>query len=301
MSLRASLLVLGRAATFACVVGGLVLAGACGGRAPAAMRGDGGAGTTGAGGPVTAADAVRVMTLSHDDVWRRLGPHRFQAKSRLRVTVGNGPPDLLEEEYLLEAGTAGAFHARYQNSHDEGREVVLVGGDLCLRPRYGTFMRRRAEEGEADRLRAETFGGLGAPIEVLGRFVAARPDGRTSLAGREAQRFSLGLAPRPRAAPSTPGPRREWRASVVVQRLSGSLDVDEPTGVPLACTLRAEYTFRHGERAATAELELEGAITPDAQVAVTAPAHVPQPMRSRYHFERQELLKDLQLPGAGQP
>ena len=299
MSLRASPLPLGWALVLACVAGGLG-AGACRGRAPAAPRADGVA-PAAAVGALPDADPVRVMTLSHDEVWRRLGPHRFQAKSKLRVTVGAEPPDVLDEEYVLEAGTAGAYRALYQNSHDQGREVVLVGGDLFVRPRYGTFIRRHPEQGEADRLRAETFGGLAATVEVLGRFIQARADGQPTVGGRTARRLSFSVAPQPRAAPPAPGPRHEWRATVAVKRLGGSLDVDAQTGAPLACTLKAEYTFRRGAATATAEVDYEGTVAPGAEVAVSAPAHVPQPTRTRYHAERKELLKGLVPPGAGQP
>src|SRR5512141_1996630 len=142
------------ALVIACL-GVLVAGAACSGRAA----------KPGAGGPAVAhpaavsLDPLAAMALSHDEVWRRLGPHQFQAKSTLQVTAEGQPPDRLEEEYLLEAGTAGAFHAKYENSQDQGREIVLHGSDLFVRPRYGTFVRRHPEEGEADRLRAETFGG----------------------------------------------------------------------------------------------------------------------------------------------
>jgi hypothetical protein len=301
MRLRAAHAACGQLLGLACLAGGLWAVAACGGRAPAAPRGDGGAAPATSAGPAAAADPVRILSLPHDEVWRRLGPHRYQAKSRLRVTVADQPADVLDEEYQLEAGTAGAFHALYHNAHDQGREVVLVAGDLFVRPRYGTFVRRRPEAGEADRLRAEAFGGLAAAVEVVGRFVQARPAGPATVAGRPARRLALSLAAQPRPAAPAPDPRREWRASVVVQRLTGSLDVDESTGAPLAVTLKAGYTFRRGGASATAELELEASLTAGVQVAVTAPAHVPLPTRTRYHVERRELLKGLVPPGAGQP
>ena len=298
MSPRAPHRVFARALVVACLGGGLLGGVACRGRASAPA---GGGAAAAPARPAADGDPLAAIALAHDEVWRRLGPHQFQAKSRLQVTVEGQAPDLLEEEYRLEAGTAGAFHARYENSHDQGREVVLAGGELYLRPRYGTFVRRRPEEGEADRLRQETWGGIAAAVEVVGRFVQAKPEGQATVAGRGARRLTLGLAPQPRAAAPTPEPRREWRASVVVQRLSGSLSVDEQTGAPLACSLKAEYTFRRGGAAASATLDLEGSLTPAAQVAVTAPAHVPQPTRTRYHVERRELLKGLVPPGAGAP
>jgi hypothetical protein len=294
---RAPHLAFARALVVACLGGGLAC-GACSGRAPA--PGGGGAAAAPAR-PAAAGEPLAAVALSHDEVWRRLGPHQFQAKSKLQVTVEGQAPDVLEEEYLLEAGTDGAYHARYENSQDQGREIVLSGGDLYLRPRYGTYVRRRPEEGEADRLRRETFGGLAAVLEVVGRFVQAQPEGQAAVAGRGARRLALALAPQPRAAAPATEPRREWRATVAVQRLSGSLSVDEQTGAPLACSLKAEYTFHRGGAAASATLEFEGSLTPAAQVAVTAPAHVPQPTRTRYHVERRELLKGLVGPGAGSP
>jgi hypothetical protein len=238
--------------------------------------------------------------VGHDEVWRRLGPHRLTVKSKLRVTVGGAPPDVLDEEHLLEAGPGGAWRSVATNSHDQGRELVLVGGDLYLRPRYGTFARRRPAEGEADRLRGETLGALRAPVELLARFVKVRDDGRATVAGRDALRLALAPQPQPRPAPPEADPRRQWRTTVAVQRLTGALAVDAQTGAPLALTLAAEYTFRQGERSATAVLELEGALEPGVQVAVSAPAHVPQPVRTRYHVERQQLLEGLVPPGAVQ-
>jgi len=116
------------------------------------------------------------------------------------------------------------------------------------------------------------------------------------------RRLALGVARQPRAAAAAaPGPRREWRATVAVKRLAGSLDVDAETGAWLAFNLNAEYTFRRGTETATAEVATEGTVAPGVEVAVTAPAHVPQPTRTRYHAERRELLKGLVPPGAGQP
>jgi hypothetical protein len=283
-----------RALAVACL-GGLVVA-ACSGRAPAPAGGAAAASVRPA-----EADPIAALSLGHEEVWRRVGPHQFQAKSRLQVTVEGQEPDLLEEEYVLAAGTAGAYHARYENSHDQGREVVFQGGDLYVRPRYGTFVRRRPDEGEAERLRQETYGGLAAALEVVGRFVQAKAEGPATVAGRPARRLALGLTPTPRAATPAPEPRREWRATVAVQKLAGTLSVDEQTGAPLACSLKAEYTFRRGAATASATLEYEGSLTPAAQVAVTAPAHVPQPVRTRYTSERRELLKGLVGPGAASP
>jgi hypothetical protein len=287
-------------ATLPILLAGLALAvGACGGRSHGTAAPDGGALVRLPETPGVS-DVVRALRLSHDDVWQRLGAHRFEAKTRLRVTGAAGAAAALDEEHLLEAGTGGSYHLRSTNSHDLGREAFFVAGQLYVRPRYGTFTRRAPEPGEADRLRRETYGALAAAAELVTPSLAVRPAGRTTVAGRPAVQVTLALAPGPRHAPAETAPGRQWRNSVTLTALSGSVTLDVATGVPLACVLTAGYDFREGGERRTATLEYHGSVTPGITVAVTAPAHVPSPTRTRYQVERRELLEGLVPPGGPQ-
>ena len=147
------------------------------------------------------AELARVLTTSHAEAWRRLGPHLFRARAKLRVTVPDQPPEELEDEYLIEAGSAGQFRAVHYNSRDQGVEVYLLNGDFFGRLRYGQFVRRRPEEGEADRTRESVYGALAADYELLGRFMSARPEGQVATVGRPAVRLRLAAAASPRSLP----------------------------------------------------------------------------------------------------
>jgi hypothetical protein len=234
-------------------------------------------------------------------VWLRLGPHRFRAKSALRVAVAEQPPEDFADEDLIEAGSGGRYHVLHTNSRDEGLEWFLLSGDLYVRPRYGQFARRRPEEGEADRVRDDAYGALGAHYEVLGRFMGARTEGRVPVGGRDAVHLVLAPVPSPRPATPETDPARAWRETVTLQTLAGTLDVDMRTGVVLTAALKASYTFRRGDRVATVDLDYQGALEPGVEPALAAPEHVPAPRRTRYHVERQQLLDGLAPPAAGAP
>jgi hypothetical protein len=277
------------------------LGGACGGAAGPHAAPDGGAPAWVARGAPGPAELQRLLATTHDDVWRRLGPHRFRAQSTMRVSSpGSDRPDELTDEYLLEAGGGGRYHALHQNSRDLGFEHYFLNGELFVRPRYGRFVRRHPEEGEADRVRASTYGALAATGELLGRFITATSEGPVTAGGRAAVRLRLALAPTPgpAAAADAAGPRA-WRATVTPSALGGTVDVDAATGVPLAASLKAEFSFRQGDRTARAELEQTSAVEPGVDPPLAAPAATPEPRRLRYHLERKQLLDGLIPPGAG--
>jgi len=245
--------------------------------------------------PVVASDVLRLIRLSHDEVLRRVGAHRFSSTDRIVITVGDST-DVLEEKHTLEVSRDGAYRAVTENSKDQGREIVFVAGDIFVRPRYGTFIRRRPESGEASRLRAETFGTLPAALEYLGRFVDVKDEGTATWEGRDVRQFALGLLHQPRPHKVEDQPARAWRSTVEVQELSGTVRIDVKTRCVLQAALKAQYTFRRGDETARATFQYDGTLLPATEVAIAVPDHVPRPVRRRYHAEQQELLKGLRGP-----
>ncbi|HEY3359865.1 MAG TPA: hypothetical protein VGQ83_41830 [Polyangia bacterium] len=277
------------------------LGGGCGsGGAPAAPAAAGAAPPAWlARGTLGPAEVSAALGAPHAELWRRLGPHRFEAKTKVRVSVPGQPADELEDEYLLEAGAGGRFHARHQNSRDQGFEHYVLDRDLYVRPRYGRFVRRRADEGEADRVRENAFGAVGALGDLVGRFAAGRSEGPVTAGGRPAVRVRLALAPTPRPLAAAPEGARAWRATVAVQALAGTLDLDAASGLPLAANVTATFTFRQGDREVTAQLEHASAVATGVDLPLAAPDHLTEPARRRYHVEQQQLLEGLIPPGAG--
>ncbi len=224
---------------------------------------------------------------------RALGAHRLHAKSSLKVSEGDAVVEDLYEEALVERAANGDLHASYENSRDQGREIVSSAGLVWLRPHFGKFHRRPpVDPGEAERVADEIGGSLAADFDLVAGQCALSDGGAVTVAGRPARRVRLALGP-VRHRPAQGG----WRDGARVDALDGEVQIDDATGAVLGGRLDAKLAFAQGARRlllavqATEEpTDLGGA------VVVTAPAEadsVDTPGRSADFDDREELLGGL--------
>ena len=153
------------------------------------------------------------------------------------------------------------------------------------------MIRRQAQEPEPTRLLEEAVGGPWAAWETVRRFATVAPAGTPGV-------FRVSRSAKPVSVPASFGeatPLRKWRDSVEVQLLEGEARLDPKTRVPLAFTLKAQFTATRddkvgltGELAVTTRLDGIGS-TP---AIAPPPAQVLQP-RQRTILEERALLGDL--------
>ena len=226
---------------------------------------------------------------------RALGAHRLHGKSSLQVTEGATTVEDLYEEALVERAANGDLHASYENSRDQGREIVSSGGLVWLRPHFGKFHRRPpVDPGEAERVADEISGSLAAAFDLVAGQCAPSDGGAVTVAGRPARRVRLAVGPpRPRSLPGQGG----WRDGARVESLDGEIQIDDATGAVLGGRLDAKVAFAQGRRAlALAIRASEEASDLGGAVVVTPPGEadsVDTPGRTTDFDDREELLGGL--------
>lgn len=237
------------------------------------------AGCGGAAAPPAREPRPDPLRLTHDDVARRLGPHRFEMRLRTRAWDGAAPDQDREERATLEVAAGGDFHLVHEIGRDDGREAVWVGGVLYTRHRYGAFLTRGGGAETAPKLGEEIWGTLAAQMDAIAHGVDVSQEGG---------RLVVRAAARPRAPARQPFPEKKWRETVVVESAEGVAALD--AGVPVDVTLRATYRFAKEGHAPRVSLEYAHRVV-RASPAIAAPeGAIPTPTRRSLEDERKRLL-----------
>ena len=201
--------------------------------------------------------AHRVVDMGSAEVTERLGPHRFSAEVSFTWTAGKDMVKLTETRLLESAagGVAGDFHARIDNSRDQGLEVVRARGQVFARSKYGKYRLRLRDRGMAERTRNETAGALRELDGLFQGRLELALEGPTSVEGRPAFRYTVRLAD---AVATVKPSRRETPPSVAYAR--GGLDEDSAR--------RQRFLDQRQPR------KLTGEVVVDAATAVVLRAHL---------------------------
>ena len=201
--------------------------------------------------------AHRVVDMGPAEVTERLGPHRFGAEVSFTWTAGKDSVKLTETRLLESAagGVAGDFHARLDNSRDQGLEVVRSRGQVFARSKYGKYRLRLRDRGMAERTRDETAGALRELDGLFQGRLELALEGPTSVEGRPAVRYTVRLAEAPAAVKTSRG---ETPPGVAYAR--GGLDED---------TARRQRFIEHRE-----PKKLSGEVLVDSETAVVVRAHL---------------------------
>ncbi|HET9155081.1 MAG TPA: hypothetical protein VFN91_00360 [Myxococcaceae bacterium] len=201
--------------------------------------------------------AHRVIDMGPAEVTERLGPHRYSAEVTFTWTAGKDSVKLTENRLLESAsgGVAGDFHARLDNSRDQGLEVIRARGQVFARSKYGKYRLRLRDRGMAERTRDETAGALRELDGLFQGRLELALEGPTSVEGRTAVRYTVKLADAPAAVKGTRG---ETPPAVAYSR--GGLDED---------TARRQRFIDQRQ-----PKKLSGEVVVDAATAVVLRAHL---------------------------
>lgn len=237
-------------------------------------------------------ELARALALGGHALDERLGPHRMDATSTLKLDSSGRDPQSLDERFSVQSDGRGAVHLVHDNSRGNGFEATALGADLYVKPRYGRFVRRKIESDELERLRATAESAAAADLRLLSRFVQVREAGTASIAGHAGVKLSLSARSTPDAAPAESEPGRKWRETLAVRYIDGDVVVDAKTGAPLTVRLDAAYTFlRDGKpMSATLAYKQTTSATPGA---IAAPSDYATLERPRPMLDRQTLLEGL--------
>jgi len=220
--------------------------------------------------------AHRVMDMGPAEATERLGPHRHTAEVSFTWTAGKDTVKLTETRLLESAagGVAGDFHARIDNSRDQGLEVVRAKGQVFARSKYGKYRLRLRDRGMAERTRDETAGALREMDGLFQGRLELALEGPTSIDGRPAVRYTVRLADAPAAAKAakseTPPPAVYARAGLdedsarrqrfmdrrEARKLTGEVVVDSATAVVLRAHVDGTLAVPGDKAVAPAQLHV---------------------------------------------
>jgi len=200
--------------------------------------------------------AHRVVDMGSAEVTERIGPHRFSAEVAFTWTAGKDTVKLSETRLLESAagGVSGDFHARIENSRDQGLEVVRAKGQVFARSKFGKYRLRLRDRGMAERTREETAGALRELDGLFQGRLELALEGPTSIEGRSAVRYTVKLAEAGAGKPA----RGETPPAVAYAR--GGLDEDSAR--------RQRFIDQRQPKKLTGELVV------DATTAVVLRAHL---------------------------
>lgn len=244
----------------------------------------------------------RILRMDRLEAARRLGAHKAVTTVKF-AWIREGRTVALAEKHELAVDAEGQFRAVSTNDQDAGLEVVYAGGRAYVKSRYGPFRLRRMDGAQQDAWRDRATPAAATLSGLLGdrlRLSDAKP---VRVKDRPARRWALGLGDAPAGVPAAelpplppvaygryrapgedkllPGPdpdtarRLQFGERRTPQAVSGSLLVDDATGVLLALDAKARFEVAAADGApARLDLELALEVSPEAKVAVEAPAEV---------------------------
>ncbi len=264
--------------------------------------------------------ARRALTMGGEEMAWRVGPHRLEATASFSWEMEGARAVKLSEKRLVEHGEGRALRLLMENDRDQGYELLRTAGRTYLRSRYQPFRERARDRGQTEQLLEELTGGLASMVRLVGARVALADGGTVKLEGRDAHRFTLGLAKEPLFSLEETGARgalppilypsggpdaqTQRRLDFATQRtpkaLAGELWLDSKTGVPLKVELTAEFALNVPPRAkeppksaprrpappSTTDEEADAGAAPESD----AGAALPEPPEERSELPRSASL-----------
>ncbi|HEX4459096.1 MAG TPA: hypothetical protein VIA18_14060 [Polyangia bacterium] len=250
-------------------------------------------------------ELVRALSLSGNDLDARLGAHKMDAASTLKLespareptTPGHEPttgrePTTLDETFAVEADGAGGVHLVHDNSRGNGFEAVATGGQLYTKPRYGRFVRRRVEGDNLARLRVAAETPAAAYVRLLAPWLQIHEAGAVVVAGHAGVKLTLSARTSPSSVPNETEPGKQWRRTLQVRYIDGDIVLDAKTGAPLQVRLEAAYGFTRDGKPVQAALSFKQSTT-SATSAIAPPADFAELGRARPIVDKQQLLEGL--------
>jgi hypothetical protein len=237
-------------------------------------------------------ELVRALSLSGRDLDQRLGAHRMDATSTLKLELPAQKTQTLEETFAVQSDGRGAVHLVHDNSGGNGFEAVALSEDLYVKPRYGKFVRRKVEGDELERLRVTAETAAASDLRMLEPFVQVREAGTATVAGHAGVKLALAARPTTEKLPAESEPGRKWRETLAVRYVDGDVVLDAKSGAPLQVRLEAGYTFVRDGKPVTATLAYKQTTAAEAG-PIAAPSDWGTLGRPRPMLDKQTLLEGL--------
>lgn len=253
-----------------------------------------------------APDLVNAVRMPHAWIGEQIGAHVVRGRTSLKVEESSAVIEELDDELLLDFDGEDRFLATLDNSMEYGRHAIYDGSTLYLRPRFGLYHGRAPQsEAEAAEIRNEMYGVAGDYLELLSRQLEVSDKGVSTREGRAAREVLLKLAPKPRPITPETLTHRQWRDTIEVKALSGSVFLDAETGVPLYVQLAGSIAFERDKRRFVMSLGAELTISEIGHTrAIAAPAEdmvLAIAPRRRELAERDSLLESIAPPARTAP
>jgi hypothetical protein len=220
-----------------------------------------------------------------------LGARMVSAERHTVVKKRDATVEDLAETLRLEADGKSGLRVLHDigGPKGDGMEAFLVGGELFVRPRFQTFVRRKPEQGEVARLRQLVEGVVAADVELLQPGIDAAT--ATTRLGRPCQLVKL--KPSSAKRPAEHDATRRWREQVTVESLAGELIFDDATRALVEAKLDAVYHYPIAD-GVLQQITVHHAETTTAGATIAAPeSAVASPERPRPMLDRQTLLEGL--------
>jgi hypothetical protein len=241
------------------------------------------------------------LSIPHHQLDAALGPHTVAIAMATHVTEAGKPVTDLDDKTAIEIGEKGAFHATYTNSADYGREVIFVGGQLYLRPRYQRWHGRAPETPlEPQEIEDSFYDPVEATWDLLAPGVELTDRGIVQIAGRTGRKIEIKPAPDPRKPAAEPLVQRKWREGRTIEALTGEVVLDADKGVPLSVKLSGTVGFSRDGRRFSMQVAVQSDVDAIGKVAqLAAPPSedvVATPERLREVDDRDFLLQGIAPP-----
>lgn len=254
-----------------------------------------------AGAPLTLAEAakspatlgayLRAVRLAAG----AMGPFTATQTATIETSAAApGGSETLSNEVTLRVAANGDYHAVDHNSADLGREVISLGDQLYLRPRYAKWHQRAAQDGEASDLLSNWLVSFADYLEPVTGGLALQAAQPITHLGRDALRVEFAKAATTKVVAEALA-QRKWRESITVQAVAGYAVIDRLTGVVVDGELEATLQFLRDGAPTTMKLAVRQrvALGPVELVPPAASEVVATPQRLREVDDARALLNGL--------
>lgn len=170
-------------------------------------------------------------------------PQTITAELHTIVREGEAVVMQLDENTRVSIAPEG-YAARYENSGDNGREVVFRDNTFYLRTRYQKWHQRLPNEPREPFTVLASFDTAAAAIwELLAPGATIVDGGTTTVDGRPAHKLTLKAAAAARSMPKELLPQHAWRETRTITEAAGELVFDTSTLALLSATLNGRLNF----------------------------------------------------------
>ena len=247
------------------------------------------------------AELGRALGVTARQIDAVLGLHTVAISTQTTVEEAGKPVSDLSDHTTIELGEAGSYHAVYTNSADYGREVIFVGGQLYLKPRYQRWHARAPESpDEPGQIENDMYGAIAATWDLVAPGAELTDQGPAQVGGRAGRKIAVKLSPSPKKPAAEKLAQRKWREKRTVDALEGVVILDAEKGVPLAVQLVGTIGFTRDNRRFSMKVTLTSDVS-GIGVAATVKAPAPEdtvatPERLREVDDRDFLLQGIAPP-----